>query len=917
MDSFLDQVTSDLWDKYGSFENLTLILPGKRAGAFLKNGIPKITNKTVFTPTIYSIESFIELIADLRLASQTQQLFELYEAYLQLEIKNQDSFASFSRWSKSILQDFNEIDRYLVTAKDLFDSLSFIKEIEFWSPQAGSTKLVEDYIEFWKELPELYEHFNGNLIKKGLGHQGLIYREANNKLNSFLNAHKNTNYVFVGFNALNKAEESLIQSLLKTGRADIYWDLDRSFLEDKIHDAGYFIRQHLKNWKYFQTNKPKGLSEHFQSKKNIKIIGVPKNIAQAKLIGSIVKEINESSPKQLTKTAIVLGDEGLLNPLLNSLPIPPEKVNITMGYPLKKTSLTGLFHLLFDLYIQLNNKGWYYKNLLSFLSHPAIQEILAVASNNKAQDLQKKIKTRNWIYIHPSEISLLTDNALSPLGNVFSAENKTPDNFLKMILRIIQVLKENYQKKENNLDLEYLFKYHSIFEELEALVKSYPYIKDLKSLQSLFNDLESSESLDFLGEPLEGLQIMGMLESRNLDFETVIISSVNEGILPSGKTNISYIPLDLKRRFGLPTYKEKDAVYTYHFYRLLQRAKNIYLIYNTEVDTLKGGEKSRFISQLSMDEFHGELVSKELRMPQIQSSLRPQLTITKTNEVIGKIEECFTKGLSPSSLSNYIKNPIAFYKEKILNIKESPQMEETIAHNTLGTVIHKVLENVYAPFTDQYLDAKILSLKLKDVKVLVNSELQTVFKDDDIHRGKNLIASRIIVKYISRFIESEIEDLGHNSIKLLSLEEHLSLNLNIQGIGVPVKLKGIIDRVDERNGIRRILDYKTGKVKTTEVEITSWTDIGFKVERAKAFQLLCYSLMYMNKNPDLTSLQAGIIPIKTRKTQPFLFCQKPNTRSNDKNRTITNETLDAFRTQLEEVIKEIINPLIPFKNIEE
>lgn len=916
MRSFLHQVTSDLWDKHGSFENVTMIVPSKRAGTFIRDGIPEITKKTVFAPEIYSIESFVELIANLSLSSQTILLFELYEAHLSVSKDASESFATFSRWSTSILQDFNEIDRYLVPAKDLFESLGFIKEIELWSLESNSVNLVQDYLEFWKGLFKLYEVFNANLKKKGLGHQGLLYREAIAQLDGFLQQNDTTNFIFVGFNALNKAEEKLINAFLATGNADIYWDLDNSFLEDPIHDAGYFIRHHFENWKFYQENTPQGISHHFNTPKNIQIIGVPKKVAEAKLVGSLVEELSNSSPNNLSSTAIVLGDESLLNPLLNSLPSTPEKVNITMGYPLNKTSLTGLFHSLFELYISLDPKGWYHRNLLGVLSHPAIQDGLVLDSGNPSTDVINSIKKENAIYINPQRLVKLMSDASPIVKLVFSGSNRSPKDFIRMLLDLINILKAGFEQRNNNLELEYLFKYHEIFKELEVLLFEYPYINDLKSLHSLFKELISSESVDFLGEPLDGLQIMGMLESRNLDFETVIITTVNEGFLPSGKTNTSFIPFDLKRRFGLPTYKEKDAVYTYHFYRLLQRAKNIHLLYNTEADVVKGGEKSRFIPQLIMDEFHGNNVSQELRMPEIITSTKPELLIEKDANVIDAISLYFAKGLSPSSLSNYIKNPIQFYKEKILGIKETAEIEETIAFNTLGTVIHNVLEKIYAPFIDKNIEIELLLLQLKEVKSLVHIELLKFFKVDAIKSGKNLIASRIIEKYIKRFIRSEIADLRHNTIKILALEEELSYTFKINGNQQEIKLKGIIDRVDERNGVKRILDYKTGKVSPAEVEITSWEDLRTKVERAKALQVLCYSLLYMRNYPKTESLQTGIIPIKQKALQPLLFCQKPSARSRDKNHTVTETTLSDFEIQLKEIIKEIADPSIPFVNLE-
>lgn len=917
MQNFLDQVTQEIWDKYGSFDNITIIVPSKRAGTFIRSGIPKITGETVFAPKILSIESFVELISGLTNASQTTLLFELYEAYLKENPKDKEGFASFSRWSVTVLQDFNEIDRYLVPPEDFFSSLSFIKEIEQWSLEAASVTLVEDYIVFWKKLNKLYNTFNTQLVSKGYGHQGLLYRNAIANLETYIAKEQNTKFVFIGFSALNKAEELLIQCFLDQGNSEIYWDIDKRFLEDPIHDAGFFIRRHFEKWSYFKERNPKGLSNHFNTNKNIQIIGVPKNIAQTKYIGSIVDQISSSNPEAFRHMAIVLGDESLLNPLLNSLPQTPGLVNITMGYPLKKTSLSGLFLSLFELYIQPISKGWYYKNILALLSNPAIQEVLTFNSVNKALELQTRIKESNWTYVSSNDILDNTDFSVELLKDIFSEKNTRPERFIETILNLIDQLRLKYKLREAKIDLVNLSKYRQIFKELEGLLSTYPYINDLKALLGLFKELLRNETVDFIGEPLEGLQVMGMLESRNLDFETVLITSVNEGFLPSGKTNNSFIPFDLKRRFGLPTYKEKDAVYTYHFYRLLQRAKNVYLVYNTEPDVIKGGEKSRFISQLIMDEFHHNNVTHDLISPEIELTKKKQLVVRKDSEVLIQIEDILSKGLSPSSLSSYIDNPIEFYKRKILGLKESITIEETIAHNTFGTVIHIVLEKLYTPFIGTYLNADSLKLKLKELNKLVVQELQMVFKEEDIRRGKNLIASQIIVKYLERFIKAEIEDLKSNEIKIIALEEELSHTIPIKGLNHPIRIKGIIDRVDERNGIRRILDYKTGQVNTSEVEITSWEEVRTSKDRAKAFQLLCYAYLYMKNHSYVNLIYAGIIPIKLNRKDPILFCTKPGPRSTKKNYPIEEDTLANFSEELTLLIKEIANPDIPFQDLKD
>ena len=911
MQSFLNQILEELWEENESFDHLVFILPGKRAGTFLKNGISKIVGETIFAPETYSIESFIEMISGLSYATNTQQLFELYNAYLNIGSEEKESFYSFSKWGQILLQDFNEIDRYLVPPDKLFSYLSVIQEMNQWHLKPNKTKLIEDYLSFWNNLEELHTAFNKNLLENGSGHQGLVYKEACNNLSDYINTSKNKKHVFIGFNALNTAEVFIIKEFLKEGNSDIYWDVDNCFLKDKVHDAGFFIRQYQKEWSYFKNHSLKGLSEYYSTTKNIQITGVPKNVSQAKYVGDLILHLNEKDPNQIKKTAVILGDETLLNPILNSLPAEINQVNITMGYPLDKTPIAGMFTQLFDLYIQLDSQGWFYKNLLSFLVHPYVQKILSSEDKNIVNGIKAEVNKRNWIYITPSKLKSIFPETTEGLTLLFSYENAEPSHFLNNVIALIELLKSKFQLQENHLELEYLYHFYTLFNELKMLSGEYPFLNDLKALQSIFKELISIEKVNFRGEPLEGLQIMGMLESRNLDFETVIITSVNEGILPAGKTNNSFIPFDIKREFGLPAYKEKDAVYTYHFYRLLQRAKNIYLIYNTEPDVIEGGEKSRFISQLLTDEHHIENIVTKIAVPQINSILNTPVSIEKDSDIMSKISAVLKKGLSPSSLTNYIKNPINFYKQKILKLEETLEVEETIASKTFGTILHKAMEILYEPFLGAFLTEGKLKEQRPKIRGVVKHELLKTYAEEDISRGKNLIAFNVIVAYIDSFILKEIENIKHHTIKIIALEKDLSVDIDVPGIDTPVILKGTLDRIDEKDGMLRIIDYKTGSVLSSNVEVVLWDEIIENYDRSKAFQLLCYSFMYQIINP-IEKMSAGIISFKNLGSGPFYFSTKNSRNTSKKDFNITKDTLDLFQEQLVKLIQEIANPEVPF-----
>lgn len=913
MTTFIYDVLNDLQKNNENLSDVTFILPSKRAGLFLKNQLSIVINKTMFAPQILSIEEFVEELSQIKSISNTELLFEFYNTYTQLTKKEQlDSFESFSKWAQILLQDFNEIDRYLIPQEKIFNYLSAIQDLKHWSLEEHKTTFVKNYLAFWNKLYTYYKHFTKHLLNKNIGYQGLIYREAANHLKPYVEKNSNKKHVFLGFNALNTAEETIIQGLLKHNLAKIYWDIDAVFMNNKKHDASLFIRQHLKNWKHFETHPFNWISENYSNEKNISAIGIPKNVGQAKYIGSLLKTLQKEN-NTLNNTAVVLGDENLLLPVLNALPNSIQALNVTMGFPLKSIPLASLFDALFHVH-KNNSISFYYKDVINIISHQFIRPLLHINDIDYARVIIETIDKNNLVYLNKDRLCKMALEGKFLIDLLFSNwENSLElalENCSTLILTVKSSLDEN--KNSNLLSLEYLFRFHGLFNELTRLNTAHKHIKDIATLYSIYKELLSSETLDFQGEPLQGLQLMGMLESRVLDFETVIISSVNEGILPAGKSHNSFIPFDVKLENNLPTYKEKDAVYTYHFYKLLQRAKNVYIIYNTEADVLTGGEKSRFITQLDLEGIHK--IKHHIIAPQVPTITTTLNTITKTSAVQQQIIKTAKTGFSPSSLTNYIRNPIDFYYQKILKIKSHNDVEETVAANTLGTVVHNTLEDFYKPFINTFLKVETIEKLKSQIEKTVTHHFKNEYKEGDITKGKNLIIFEIAKRYVSNFLNLEIKALKTgDEIKIIAIEADNDIAINIPELGHPVRLRGKVDRVDECNGILRIIDYKTGNVQQNQVEIVNWEDITTDYKKySKSFQILTYAYMMQQSQNITLPIEAGIISFKNLNSGFLKFTKKEAVYGKIKHTLITADTLADFENELKYLIIEICNQNISF-----
>ena len=912
--TFLNQLAKRILENHSNnLSELVIILPNKRAKVFLIDEFKHLIAENVFAPEIISIEDFIQEIAGIRSIDSIELLFEFYELYLSITDKvKQEPFESFANWAKTLLQDFNEIDRYLLEPDKVLKYLENIKEIEHWSLDIEKrTALIEKHLAFWKLLPHYYHSLYQHLSNKSIGYQGLIYREAVENLNHFSNAIGSKNFVFAGFNALNAAEEKIVQHLLATDKAKIYWDIDQTLLKDTYHDAGLFIRRFQETWPYYKTNPSEWITNDYATAKNIQIIGTPKSIGQAKIVGKIIEQHQEKNGNvSLQNVAVVLGEESLLLPVLYSLPASVAALNITMGFSSKNNPAQILIAKLFKMHTAALSRNaasyvFYYKDVLDVLTHPLVEPFV------NASALVNRINQNNYTFIIHKKIEELHTSPNELFSLLFQKWDTSSVHVLENLSQILLIVKSNLsiENEEEKITNAFVYSIFKVINKLISYFSSHKTIDNIATLYAIYKQIIDIAEVSFEGEPLNGLQVMGVLESRVLDFETVIITSVNEGKFPSGKSTNSFIPYDVKRELGLPTYKEKDAIYTFHFYHLLQRAKNIYLLYNTESEGLDAGEKSRFITQLEVEKQDHHTLTHQIYNAEVPEIAHQPIVVPKSESVMQRLKKIAETGFSPSSLTTYIRNPIQFYFQRILRISEVDEVEESIAVNTLGTIIHGTLEELYKPFIGRLLTSEDIKNCIKKIDAEVLVQFKKEYKEGEIKKGRNLLAFEVAKRNVFNFLKLELESLQNgDQIQIIALEQTYERVLTHPKLPFPVLIKGNVDRIENRNGKIRIVDYKTGKVEKNSVTLKQWNGLTEDIKNDKIIQVLAYAFM-LEPNAKGREMEAGIISFKNLKSGflPFNFKQDKEIIA-----VITPEIMTEYLEQMVVLLEEILDVNVNF-----
>jgi len=938
LDELAGEVIHDFADK---MDRLWIIFPNRRAGLFFTRELSKKIDQPIWSPTILSFEDFIYKFSDYTLADRLILLLDLYEVYHSIN-PIEESFDNFYFWGELLLKDFDEVDKYLVNADDLFVTLKNLKEIDFrfqffsdeqreaiesfWTATLEKpSESKKNFIAFWQSLKPIYRTYTKKLGSQGYGYQGMIYRHVLEKAKSKKIDWENRQVLFAGFNALAPVEEELIKWFIQEKNGRIYWDLDAYYFDDPVHEAGLFLRKYF-NDPVFRPFFPKKISNEFQrSDKKINTISASQYPGQARIAGNIIYNLLEDEEKmKLENTVIVLPDESLLSALLYALPDNATKINITMGYPVINSSLYSLFEQLIQLQEKArrgSDRDWFnHRNVINILNHPFVSGIAPDACRN----LLEKINRSNMIYV-PADLFFNIED----LRDLFQVVKKPRDLFDYLMDCLVRIRNQFSPGETRDLlfEKEFALVIYKFFNRLRETFLSRDIPLSFELIGKVIRSYARHEKIPFTGEPLEGLQIMGFLETRNLDFENVIMLGVNEGFYPRISGQSSFIPQNVRKAFQLPTVETQDSIYSYLFYRLIQRARNIYLIYNSEDTYNRKAEPSRYIYQLK---FESDIpVCEHSLVNNISIQSTSPVRIFKDNFILNKLEryvtgrEKETKNLTPSMLNLYLNCPLSFCYRYVYDVKEKEEVTEDLDAAKFGLILHKVMEYIYKSFEGKMITSDSFSEIRKGIIPAIThgfAQYHGLESDpSEFHfAGKNLLGREIIYKYVNKILDYDQANLP---FQLLGLEVpyHLDFPVMLHGQKKFVSLGGIIDRLDAKDGTVRIIDYKSGKDLSTFKSVESLFDRADKYRNKAIFQTFLYALLYIKNHPDDNiPLVSGLYNFKELHSDSFDIKIKIKTPGNKLGDPLTDirPWMDKYQTYLSGLIQEIFDPSVPFEHDE-
>ena len=948
MKPFLYQVATLFYQQYGAeIHRLAFVFPNRRAGLFFQKYLSEISEKPLFSPSILTINDLFMQLSGKHPADKIQMLFRLYELYKQRS-GSSESFDEFIYWGEMLLNDFDDIDKYMVDARMLFRNVSDLKSLDddfnylspeqvqairsFWSSfyPKGDSPNQQHFLELWEILYDLYAGLRTSLVKDGCGYDGMIFREVVEQLEKeSMSDFPFDQVVFVGLNALSVSEERLLLALQKKGVADFYWDYVGPWVTDPDNKASFFLERNLR---LFPSRMQLPVTEPVQAE--IRVMGVPSAIGQAKQVYPILQVLADE--QQLTdesalRTAIVLPDEHLLVPVLNAIPEAIQHINVTMGYPLAGTPVAALMEYILTLQKNIRYIDrvpvFYFRDVLPILNH---QYVMAAAPEEVSQ-LVKDMTAGNRIYVYAADLN--RHELLSILFTPVQNTEELSDYLIHVLEALNACLRNNRPNPDDeemisnstqttaDIEQEFIFHYFATVNRMKEVMREAKIEMRLDTYFRLLKRMTDLITIPFEGEPLSGLQVMGVLETRALDFDRLIILSMNEGIFPLKKVANSFIPYNLRRGFGLPTYEHQDSVWAYHFYRLIRRAKQVTLLYDTRTTGLQTGEVSRFVHQLR---YHYQYpLIDELVVYDVASSAVPPISVQKTAEVEKLLSDFLSGGpraLSASAINTYLDCPLKFYFSVLEQIQEEDEITETVERDVFGSILHKVMEDLYAPFKGKLVTADLLKLLRKDQPLLTGTIARAFaelfFKSPVVRslEGENFLTGEMIRKYAEKILE---QDARFTPFHYIESEKKVRATITLSDKRV-VQLKGFIDRVDSLDRVLRIVDYKTGSGKLEFESVEGLFDKEAKDRPKAVMQVFLYAWMYQQL-PEYTGMliQPAIYYLRTLFQRSFnpVVEQKKGRGKADKVNSFQDFASD-FEDKLRQCLDEIFNLDIPFTQTE-
>lgn len=939
MHSFLRNTAKEILDSGVDLQKLRVVLPNRRAGLFFTQHLGSLISEPTWMPEVKTIEEIFYELAGNRPADDLTLIFELYRVYQDLN-PEAETFDRFYFWGEMILKDFNDVDQFMADAGKLYHHLSEIKELEsdlsflnesqvelikqFWSSFIRQDREhQEKFLKFWQLLSPLYTSFQASLAVSGLGYSGMLYRRVAESLDTISRPEKI--HHFIGFNAFTKTEEALMKYYLTEFDARIYWDVDAYYLEDNVQEAGLFFRDYQKD-KVFGPTFPEHIPTQIEDRKaSIKTYATPLKTNQANLVGSILEKI--PSGEAWEETVVILPDEQMLFPVLHTLPEQVNKVNVTMGYPVKNAPVYSFLEAVLEMQRFIkeeDGKVLFYhtavKNLLSSIYLKSINP-------GFAERLLEEMQLLNQIHVSAEKLhqgGLLYQLIFQKL------ENASLFSYLAVLM---EALAERL--KDEPLQRSYLYQ---CFKQLTRLREIFDG-QDILSINReffirLFRQVFREVKLPFEGEPLQGLQIMGVLESRNLDFKRVIICNMNEDSFPPSAGLNSMIPFNIRKAFGLPVQEQNDSIYAYTFYRLLHSAEEVHMIYTTASDQGKAGEKSRYIQQMAVE--LGREIEEEVLFIPIDQKAPEAITIQKDDEVLGLLdkylidENGFSQtSFSPSALSVFLDCRLKFYLQYLANIQEKQEVSEEIDAAVFGNLAHLSMEILYQDFAKRkgrtlVEKADFGELNKDWVFPAIEKAIRQFYhlegEADTKLNGQMAIARDVLQKYLHQILKIDEESAP---FRLISLEKEKKYTA---GLGIEtdrgnqtVSLKGIIDRVDEHNGSVRLIDYKSGQDNKTFPDIPSLFDRKNKSRNKAAMQTMFYGLIYQATHPkNILPLKPAIFNLREMFGDDFNpYLQQKLPRKNGVEVNDYRQFEDEYSAGLKELLEDIYNPEIPFDQTED